>query len=114
VEGEDENVDQELIERVRQLGEIKVTLHRKKLLYDNIVHPADRYRHRRGEQVDYRRERKRRYRAQPENRLSRLESLEDIPEKALKGRAMSLRAAYVNSSMARLISRLDFHDYSTV
>jgi hypothetical protein len=104
VEGEDEDVDEDVVEQVRELGEIKITLHRKMVLWDSTPFPEHRDEPRskksvkRAEKAAARRQQKLHYRAHRESRLSRLESLQDIPEKALKGRAMSLRARYVTST----------------
>jgi hypothetical protein len=104
VEGEDEDVDEDLVEQIRELGEIKITLHRKMALWDSTSfpeyrdEPRSRNAAKKAESAAARRQQKLHYRAHRESRLSRLESLQGIPEKALKGRAMSLRARYITST----------------
>jgi hypothetical protein len=82
VEDEDNMLDisERLIEDLRGLGEIKVDLFRKeKVSYDQGPYGRGRYDHKMNRRM--------------ESRLARLENIEQIPEKALKGRALSLRAA---------------------
>ena len=93
-DGELGDVD-DLVSQVKELGEIKVTLHRKLKIEAPDPVKIESISSRNDTKLS-RRHQKRHVRSVPksqkENRLSRLEGLQSIPEKALKGRSMGIRA----------------------
>jgi hypothetical protein len=87
---------EDLVSQVKDLGEIKVTFYRKahisppfnvKEESKAVIRTQKLARHQRKCAM------RTRNKLQIENRLSRLDDLQSIPEKALKGRSIDLRAA---------------------